>query len=286
MARAMKTTRRRERWAESRGAVMAGRPLSAPNEAEKKYRRALERLILRMRREYEREVKATLSAGVRAGQIAQDSNIGVDLGTLFSRLGSKWSKIFVGLSREIAGDFMSRVDRMARTRLNSSLEELSGGLTIRTAKMPEALRPKIAAATRANVGLIRSIQASYHERIEQAVMNSVTVGGDGAAEIFDEVMRIGESSEDRARLIARDQTHKISAAINQERMLSAGVERFKWRHSGGSFEPRELHMKYDGEIFDVANPPVIDERTGERGMPGQAINCRCVAIPVLDFSGE
>jgi uncharacterized protein with gpF-like domain len=32
--------------------------------------------------------------------------------------------------------------------------------------------------------------------------------------------------------------------------------------------------------------PVIDPRTGERGIPGQAINCRCVMRPLVEFKGE
>ncbi|RIQ43658.1 phage head morphogenesis protein, partial [Bordetella avium] len=33
------------------------------------------------------------------------------------------------------------------------------------------------------------------------------------------------------------------------------------------------------------NPPIIDKTTGERGLPGQLINCKCRMRPVIDFSG-
>ena len=94
---------------------------------------------------------------------------------------------------------------------------------------------------------------------------------------------IGETVSERAAFIARDQTSKLTTATNASRMKSAGVTRFRWRHSGGSFDPRVLHLQYDGQEFDLSDPPVIDERTGEKGLPGQAINCRCYMVPIIDF---
>ena len=154
--------------------------------------------------------------------------------------------------------------------------------------MPADMLSELQAATRVNVGLIKSIQSQYHEKVFQAVMNNV---GDaeaikGAAEkLVSKTYFIGESVSERAALIARDQTSKLTTATNAARMKSAGVTRFRWRHSGGSYNPRKLHLSYDGQEFDIDNPPIIDERTGERGLPGQAINCRCYMVPVIDFGG-
>ena len=39
----------------------------------------------------------------------------------------------------------------------------------------------------------------------------------------------------------------------------------------------------NGGIFDFDNLPVIDEKTGERGIPGQAINCKCRMRPIVEF---
>lgn len=67
-------------------------------------------------------------------------------------------------------------------------------------------------------------------------------------------------------------------------MASAGVKKFEWIHSGGGAEPRELHVSYDGQIFDLDNPSIIDRRTGQRGLPGQLIKCKCKMRPVIDFT--
>lgn len=282
----MKIKNSSKEWAESRGAALVGSPLKPSHDAERLYRVTLQKAIARMRKDYEREIKKQLKPAAK--KAAMDTNLGTQLGLMFGGLEDKWGKFFGKLSRNLAGRVVNRINQTSKRSLDSSLRSLSGGLTIKTPKMPEAMLSELQAATRVNVGLIKSIQLQYHEKVFQAVMNSV---GDaesikGAAEkLVSKTYHIGETVSDRAALIARDQTSKLTTATNAARMKSAGVTRFRWRHSGASYEPRKLHLSYDGQEFDIDNPPIIDERTGERGLPGQAINCRCYMVPVIDFGG-
>jgi uncharacterized protein with gpF-like domain len=43
---------------------------------------------------------------------------------------------------------------------------------------------------------------------------------------------------------------------------------------------RESHADMEGQMCDWDDPPEVD---GEKVHPGEAINCRCVAIPVVDM---
>jgi uncharacterized protein with gpF-like domain len=70
-------------------------------------------------------------------------------------------------------------------------------------------------------------------------------------------------------------------------MQKIGIKKFKWRHSGGGAHPRPLHRNVlNGNIYSFDDPPVIDEKTGQRGFPGQLINCRCVMISVIEFDED
>ena len=273
-----------KQWAESRGAVLVGTPLKPNHDAERFYRVTLQKAIERMRKDYEQALRKELKPAIKAA--AMDMSLGAQLGFMFGSLDDKWGKFFGKLARSLAGRVVNRINQTSKRNLDASLKDLSGGLTIKTPKMPAAMLSELQAATRVNVGLIKSIQSQYHEKVFQAVMNNV---GDaesikGAAEkLVSQTYHIGETVSERAAFIARDQTAKLTTATNASRMKSAGVTRFRWRHSGGSADPRKLHLQYDGQEFDIDNPPVIDERTGERGLPGQAINCRCYMIPVIDF---
>lgn len=278
----MKLTKKRERWAESRkDATLVGKPLSYPAPAAAMYEKHMQALIKRMRREYERE---TLRLFRDLGQTATDSSISSQSRILLNKLSKKWESIFTQAATDIVNGFINRVDNFAQKDTEASLKQLSGGLAIKTPKMPDGLRDKLIAATNENVSLIKSIPAQYYNRIEGAVMRSIMSGQSGAADIYDELMKIGGMSERRAKLIATDQTRKITSAANVERMKSAGVKKWRWLHSRGGAEPRQLHLRLNGQEFSYDDePPIIDERTGERGYPGQLINCRCVQQPIISF---
>lgn len=283
----MKLKQSSKEWAESRGATLVGAPLKPSHDAERLYRVTLQKAIARMRADYERELKKQLKPAIKSAAM-DAANLGTQLGFMFGGLEDKWGKFFGKLARNLAGRVVNRINQTSKRNLDASLKDLSGGLTIKTPKMPAAMLSELQAATRVNAGLIKSIQSQYHEKVFQAVMNNVgnAEGIKGAAEkLVSKTYHIGETVSERAAFIARDQTSKLTTATNASRMKSAGVTRFRWRHSGGSYDPRKLHLGYDGQEFDIDNPPIIDERTGERGLPGQAINCRCYMVPVIDFGG-
>lgn len=88
----------------------------------------------------------------------------------------------------------------------------------------------------------------------------------------------------KAKFLARQETSLFMAEVRDTRYQGAGIEQFRWSATGGKAgdgRTRPLHRMLHGQVFDYASPPIIDERTGERGVPGQAFGCRCVAIPVL-----
>jgi SPP1 gp7 family putative phage head morphogenesis protein len=73
--------------------------------------------------------------------------------------------------------------------------------------------------------------------------------------------------------------------LNASRMKAIGLNKYEWVHSGGGQRPREFHRDVlNGQIFSLDDPPIIDEQTGERGIPSQLINCRCTMLPLLEFS--
>lgn len=247
------------------------------------YRDDLDSMIKPMRAEFEQEIERVLRVE-KYGTL--DAPLVSRLLTLFDELDEKWSKRFAKASRKLADRIAERIDVASRTNLNSSLREASGELTLSVPKMPAGLGDKMAAAAAENVALIKSIPSKYAEQIRSSVLSSVQTGGKGSAQILKEVKHLGHSTEKRAELIARDQTRKITSAMNGERAQAVGVEEFEWVHSGGGNDPRPEHVAMNGKIYRYDDPPVIDSKTGERGLPGQLINCGCTARPIIRFKTE
>lgn len=274
---------KRKKWIqEDRQTV--GNPLLYSPIAADRYKKLLDYLIDRMKREYEREIKKIYKQHKEFGRRAvTDANIASAMKAAINALSKKWQSIFNKNARTMFEKFEAKLNRDNRIILGESLKKMTGGKTVDIPNITEGMKPIITASIAENVALIKSIPQEYLKRVEGAVMRSVVNGGVGASEVMKEIEHIGGMTTKRASLIARDQTKKITVAINSERMKSVGVKKFKWVHSSGSKEPRPLHVKYNGMIFDVDDPPIIDERTGEKGMPGQLINCSCIAVPVFDF---
>lgn len=285
MARKIRLTAKRQAWAEPRQATLKGARLTPfSGAASAKFDAELSRLVKAMRKEYNREIRNLFTTHAdEESALAMDASLASQARMLFNFLSNKWAKRFASRALDMTERMINGASMASKRNLGESLKKISGGITIKVPDMPAALQEQITAATAENVGLIKSIQQQYHERISQLVLRSAATGGRGAAEIFEGIRHYDGLTEKRAKLIAVDQTRKITAAMNVERAKSVGMRKFEWVHSGGGADPRKLHLRYDGQVFDYDNPPVIDERTGERGFPGQLINCRCVMVPVLEL---
>jgi SPP1 gp7 family putative phage head morphogenesis protein len=118
--------------------------------------------------------------------------------------------------------------------------------------------------------------------VQGAVMRSITTGN-GMQDLVPYLQKHKGITLRRARMIAQDQTKKSFSYLSKARMEASGVLQYEWLHTSGSRHPRKLHIAMNGHIYRYDDPPVIDEKTGERGIPGQAINCACRMRPILNF---
>lgn len=261
--------------------MFKGKVLAYPLPAEQRYRNALEVMIDDMLADYGRQVNRLIKNNP---EIAQDYGGQKPVRQTLNELSKKWKAVFAERSKALVDRMINQVDSYSKHSLNASLKEMSGGLKLKPPNMPRALKARISASVAENVGLIKSIPEQFHQKLSGIVLRSIQNGGTGTEQIYEQIKRLNQVTKNRAEFIAVDQTRKISTATNSERMKSVGVKQFEWIHSGGGVEPRPLHVEYDGQIFDLDDPPIIDEKTGERGLPGVLINCRCRMRPIVDFT--
>lgn len=90
-------------------------------------------------------------------------------------------------------------------------------------------------------------------------------------------------TQKRAKFIARQEMSLMVSAYRQVRYESAGVNRYVWSTSNDE-RVRADHKELNGREFSFDNPPIVDKHTGKRGNPGEDWNCRCVALPVINFA--
>lgn len=229
--------------------------------------------------------RAELRVALARGPITRDASPTTMAKRALAGLKARFQRLFAAQARPLTDNLFGQIDKASGSSLNASLRDLSGGVTLAVPKLPGALHEQLRAATASNVSLIKSIPAEFHGRIERAVLRSIQPGGNGLQDVLETLNHQEGITQRRARFIAEDQTRKVTTAMNSARMQATGIREFEWIHSGGGAEPRRLHVQLHGQVFRFDDLPVIDERTGERGLPGQLPNCRCTLRPVLNFGG-
>lgn len=135
------------------------------------------------------------------------------------------------------------------------------------------LPAEITAFTKQNVSLIKSIPQNYFDRIEQTVIRDVQAGK-LTKDIEADIKAAYNVSDNKAALIARDQTNKFNGELNRIRQTEVGITQYEWSTSLDE-RVRPEHAAREGKIFNWNDPP-------EGGHPGSEINCRCEAIPVFE----
>lgn len=96
----------------------------------------------------------------------------------------------------------------------------------------------------------------------------------------------------KALFIARNESATIVSNYLVQKYQAEGFEYFRWITNYDGRE-RPLHAELgkktnnkhginETNLFRFDNPPIIDERTEQRGYTGEAYNCRCLMSPYVD----
>lgn len=133
-----------------------------------------------------------------------------------------------------------------------------------------------------NAALIKSIPDYYTASVENLILKGIPEGMT-TKELAKKIEEHGHVSVNKAKLIARDQTTKLYGRLNQARQQALGVTHYTWDGVGDERE-RETHRILNGKTFSWDNPPITNDE-GETNHPGEDIQCRCTAGPVLDNLG-
>jgi len=278
-------TKKRKAWAASRAEapVFKGSRLMPPAAVSSRYVLALSALTAQMTAQVGREVRRLFETDAAAAHFGEDATIASQSRILLNNLANKFSDLFSKKAQVLADQMVSGAEKASASSTYASLQKLSGGLSLKTSGGSAALTEIYKASVVENVALIKSIPQQYLDKVQGAVMRSITTGN-GLQDLTPALEQYEGQTHRRAQNIALDQTRKAYNSINRGRMQSIGVKKFQWHHSGGGAHPREDHMEMDGNIYSFDELPVVDKKTGERGIPGQAPNCKCTMSPVFDFS--
>jgi len=129
------------------------------------------------------------------------------------------------------------------------------------------------------------------KEIQSVVWSEVTQGSSaqsmiqqigGIIQRNDQVVPVATKYKGRAKLIARDQTAKLNADLNQTRQEALGIEEYRWVTAKDD-RVRPTHAANEGKIFRWDARPGQPGYPNATGHPGKDIQCRCIAQPIINL---
>jgi hypothetical protein len=215
-----------------------------------------------------------------------------DLAALFASLAEEVSRLVLTLTPDLR-DWAFRVEQVHRGKWAGTV--LSGtGVDIRHLVGPQDVAETVEAFLARNVALVKDISAQAQGRISDAVFRGIQQ----RAPVRDVAKAIADAigmGRKRALRIAADQSTKLSAALSEQRQREAGLEVYRYVHSG-KLHPRPWHEKRDGKLYEIDTGKEVRFEEGEKVYGSDRIErddkpsvppfCACTTRAVVVFEGE
>jgi SPP1 gp7 family putative phage head morphogenesis protein len=209
------------------------------------------------------------AASLKAQLATLDTAEGVGL---FVNALRRFLEASIGGSEGLIRDIFTREERRHRSSLESAVQA-AVGIDLSSVLEADDVEAHIDLATQQSVLNIRGISDDLVKKVQTSIITGAK-NGDRSTDIAKQLSEDFGWSNKRAKLIARDQVATFNGALNKVRQQQAGFDRYIWSTSMDE-RVRPAHEAREGQIFSWDDPP-------EDGHPGEPINCRCVALALIE----
>ena len=296
----------------AREAKENGRPLklgkpkrqSIPKNLERQYLRKINKILTAIMEDISKKVVEELPKLVEQNEkkkpkadsveIRMDINVAKRLGKLFASVRGEMARKFPKKELEKLATKTGRdVNRFNKQQVGKVFESVLG---VSLFSREPFLKEELQEFAISNANLIKNVTSDFVDKTQQIVFTGLRKGlrhEEIAKQILGRTkdkqgfVSKFKKSKTRAALIARDQVNKLNGQLTEIRQTSAGVKKYIWRTvrdtrvrgtpgTPSAGLPLDFnHFKREGEEFSWNDPPAD-------GHPGEPINCRCFAEPVLE----
>lgn len=279
----MNTTKKRNLQAKAAGGYVVLPPIGKNKIAEVYYRRALteeaDRMLESMFAAIER---AYTTIPMQNAPMSQTMRL-ARLRKILEALQKQYGEHFNRNARRIINQYIKKASASAQSSILVQLRKMYGDtftINFDARRYGQAL--KIRGSL--NAELIKNTTSQIVSNVTNITYDGVTTG-QSWTRVKKDLLTQKHIAADRIKRIARDQTAKLNENLNEMAMRDAGVEFFEWSTANDERVSTGFggHKQLDGKIYkwgDNAHYPIIDTY-GHRGVPGQRVNCRCSALPVI-----
>ena len=252
---------------------------------------------------YRRELDALLRymLNIALDELRQPEKVNDALPDYFKSLTAKMNHIFDKLdaidlpmfANLIASRVVNTANSANKERFNRQASKTFGiDLKGALSSSGKAVQDQLAIDRELNASLIKSVATEFKQQISETIMTNVQ-SGKRSTDLITQIKERYSVSQSRAKLIARDQTSKLNGSLVKARAQAVGSKTYIW--SGAMDErARQDHKVMQGKTCKWDDPTVYSDDGGEtwkkrkqiggvEAHPTEPINCRCAALPVVEF---
>lgn len=188
-----------------------------------------------------------------------------------------YGKVIEPWARSVSSRMIAEVnarDRKAWARVSTQM-----GRALRQEINTAPLAGPMAELQEVQVELIKSLPREAGQKVAEWTAQGL-LDASRPATIARKIMEIAPVTRARATLIARTETSRTVSVLNRTRAQSIGCTSFIWQTMQDA-NVRPDHKALNQKVFRYDDPPVCDQRSGLRALPGESYNCRCICLPIL-----
>ena len=205
-----------------------------------------------------------------------------ELKVIFEQIGESLKLVTPFYSEKVKSIF-AKLNSINRAKLSKALIDRIG-IDLSKIIKSSPTNDLLTLAIDQNLSLIKSIVDKQLESVKNFVYQQLRSGEFDNTKIRDYLAKNFEITKRRANFIAKDQTHKFTSSLTEIRLKQLDILKYNWRNSqdirvrgnpSGLYpNSRYNHWSREGKVYSFDKPP-------PDGNPGQPINCRCYAEPIL-----
>jgi SPP1 gp7 family putative phage head morphogenesis protein len=245
--------------------------IQEPKSAELAYLKQLKKLTKQLKDDVRQNILPLLK-GATIDSLTNDSVF--DVLAALKALSLRYDNLLT-FSETTSSQIVNQINNSNKARFYKNVQN-STGIDLEQVVAEEGLSDIIALQKNKNESLIKSIPQEFIKNIEVVVQNGISEGlrpEEIARQIkgIKGIKSVFGKLDNRVKLIAKNETLSINAALAKKRAENVGITEAIWRTSKDE-RVRDCHQARDGKKYELSKG-LFSSCDGKTIYPGQEVNC-------------
>ena len=260
------------------------RGIHSPIGLEKKMERFNRFMVKEIRKRFENKVLKKLNKTTQEKfQDAKNEQIG--------NYSVVYNKLYADFKRSIDNQISTeRINKFVKTLYSqvhaSNTNQYTGtvnanlGVNLDDVLKTDGLNSFVNAKTLESTDMLEKLKNETMTAYKANVLRRMSAGA-SLADLFKQVQKDTKGRLNRGDLIARNELKAFNSELTKKRSQNLGINKAVWQTVEDE-RVRPCHQAFNGKEY-VIGKGLYCSQTGEWEEPGEPINCRCVARPLVEF---